>query len=681
MKNLITTTLSLFWITIMVQAQTDTLRYFESYFETTADRQQWSSMPADNNIKWEMDSKGGHYDEEQEMNYNPDTAYSGEYNAIYFWSDFNPQERWLVSKPIDLSDSKKPELSFGHAMYQSFFGTDRLTILFRAGSTAPWDTIYPIYSTPVNAWTERTYNIKDFGTKYLCNGFQMAFKGISRAGLGICIDNVVIEEKDIIIRHVKSTRIRNVIQNPLPSSAMDIPVMRVDINIVGNTDPILLNSIVFTSLSTHDSLFSVNGFELVATKDSSYQTALKGASLKIGSPVSISGGNVTFNNLNYNLSTGYNAIWLIADVKKTAPHKSVVDFKLGASAMNIKGSTFPVSEASPAGFCTVEESVFYDSFEGLSTWTIESDFETAVPKGYTADITEDPAFAYSGTKILGTDLTIDGKYRFNINSANAYYATTPVINLQYYTDVKLSFKKWIAFEGKDQGVIEVTNDNGVTWHKIWDSKVDGQTPDNDWVSYLNSGEFNALTAHQPSVRVRFGIVYADNIFSYAGFNIDNFAITGNYLTNDVGLVDVTRPVNDCHNPGMDSVRIVVHNYADNPTASSVPVFFSIDGSEGNRVLEYIPGPIPKDGTVTYTFTHTADFPGPGDYNLFTVKLQAVGDEDQTNDTRIREVFIQKSESVPDHENFENNGGYWKRYGSDPRWQCKIPEGSVPPVTG
>ncbi len=663
----------LLFITSLAQAQTDTLRYFESYFENLSDCQQWTSQPSDDIKKWDFQTGG--YD-----HFNPDTAYAGTYNAFHFWSDFNPDTRTLVSEPIDLSDSKKPQLSFGHAMYQSIFGTDKLVVLFRAGSAAPWETV-ATYTAPVNQWTLRTFNIKDFGTKYLCEGFQLAFQSIAQGGHGVCIDNVIIEEKDVIIRYVKSMKVSGIEQNPLPSGALDIPILRIDITVVGNTDPLVLDSITISSLSAGDDLFAASGFEVIATHDSSFRPTMGITSLKIGTPVSINSSAITFDNLNYTLNTGYNAIWLVTDIAGNAPHNSQVDFKVNPNAIKINSNKFPAVEASPAGHNTIEQAVFYDSFESTTTWTLQSDFEIAAPKGFIAHITEDPDFAYCGTKVLGTDLITDGKYRLNIISGTAYYATTPVINLQYYTDVKLSFKKWIAFEGNDQGVIEVSNDNGSTWTRIWDSKIDALTPDNDWVSFLMDEEFNEIAAHKASVKVRFGVIYSDNNFAYAGFNIDNFAVTGNYLTNDVGILSMIKPISDCHNPGMDSVMIVVHNYADRATAPTIPVFFSIDGSEAKRVTENIPGPIPSDGTVIYRFTHTADFPSPGNYNNFTLKLQAAGDEDPDNDTKVQGINIQRSISPPDVENFETAGGYWNRYGTDPRWLCKTPEGSIPPISG
>ena len=672
MKYLQLTLVLLMLCLVRVSAQMDTIRYLESYFETLADQQRWTSLPADNDKKWTFQTGGND-------NYNPDTAYEGNVNAFYFWGEGDAYTRQLVSPKVDLSDAKKPQLSFGHAMLNDIWGIHNLKLMFKAGNGAPWEEIAS-YSSPA-VWTLRTFNIKDFGTKYLCNNFQVAFQGTSGGGHGICIDAVVIEEKDIIIRYPKSVKINPVIQNPIPTGAIDIPVMRVDITIVGNTDQTILDSITFKSLSSHDSLFATSGFELVATKDSIYRPVSKGVSLKIGTPVSIANGKITFDNLNYNLTTGYNAIWLVVDIKSTAPHKSMADFKAEANAIKINTTRFPSSEVSPAGFNTIEHAVFYDSFEGTTSWSIQTDFEIAVPKGYVAHITADPDFAYSGTKVLGTDLTADGKYRLNIGSSSAYFATTPVINLKFYDDVKVSFKKWIAFEGNDQGVVEVSVDTAKTWQRIWDSKIDALSPDNNWIGLVIEDAFDAIAARHPWVKIRFGVVYSDNSFAYAGFNIDNFAVTGNYLTNDIGITGINKPVDDCHNPGADNIEVVVRNFADRATASNIPVFFSIYGNESLKVYDTIPGPIPVNGSITFAFTKPANFPGPGNYSGFKVKVEAAGDEDADNDAFVKPIYIQKSISLPHTEDFETGGGYWKPEGSSPTWLCRTPEGSIPLIPG
>jgi hypothetical protein len=659
-----------------IMAQTDTtIRYIESDFETTEDQQRWVSVPADNTIKW-IYANGGN-------GYEPPSAYSGSKNALYYWSDLNPYVRTLVSPAIDLSTSKKPELSFAHAMSESVFGQDNLILLFRAGSSGAWDTIER-YTQEVPSWTLRTFNIKDYGTKYLTDKFYVAFRGISNSGDGVCIDKVIIEEKDIIIRYPKSVDVKQVNHSLIPSGVVDIPVMRVDIVIVGNTNPATLKSMIFKSLSSHDSLFAANGFELVATRDSVYRPSNSAhASLKIGSAVSISSGTITFSNINYNLPTGFNSIWLVADIKSTAPHGSTVDFRMDANAVTINTSTYPAAAVSPAGSNKIEEAIFLDSFETSDKgWVFEgalNDFEMAVPQGKFAHISSDPDYAYSGTKSLGTDLTIDGKYQLNIDASTAYYAVSPVVDLKYYANVKLYFMKWLAFEANDHATIEVSTDTAKTWTVIWDNKLDYVNPDTRWVEYTMTKKFNDLAARKPWVKVRFGIIYSDGTFAYAGWNMDNFAITGDFLSNDVGITSLVKPVDDCLNPGSDVVTIKVRNYAPQATASSLPVFFSVDGV--TKVYDNIPGPIPVDGEVNFTFSQAANITVPGPYNAFIVQLEVPGDEDASNDTVTRDLFIQDNVTVPDLEKFETGNGYWRSAGTSPTWECKMPEGSIPAISG
>ncbi|MBN1159192.1 MAG: hypothetical protein JXA61_07405, partial [Bacteroidales bacterium] len=655
-----------------LDAQIDTIRYLESYFETLDDQQQWTSLPSDNEKKW-IFQKGG------VDHFNPDTAYSGEKNALYYWSDQVPYSHRLVSNPIDLSDASRPELSFGYAMLPDFFGLHQLSLLFKAGASAPWDTIVS-YTTQAD-WTLRTFNIRDYGLKYLCEDFQIAFLGTSGGGHGVCVDQVVIEEKDAILRYVKSVHASHVHHDVVPSGVSDIPVMRVDVVIVGNTGQTVMDSITFSSVNADDDLFATSAFELVATFDSIYRPVSKSGSLKIGTAVSVVDGNILFDNLNYELLTCLNSIWLVADIKTTAPHNSTLDFKLQSHTVKINESTYPSVEQSPPGFNRIEHSVLLESFESANSWVIENDFEMAAPKGFVTHITSDPDFAYSGSKILGTDLTVDGKYLLNISSGNEYYAETPAINLKYYDDVKLTFKKWIAFEGNDHAVIEVSTDTGTTWQRLWDSKVDALTPDYQWSDLTLGQEFDEIASRKPWVKIRFGVIESDNSFAYAGFNIDNFAVTGKFLTNDVGIVNIITPVDDCHNPGMDSVEVVVRNYADRETAALIPVFFSMDGSDQQKIYDAIPGPIPKDGSVTFRFSHPVTFPEAGMYDDFTVGLEAEGDEDPDNDVVVRSVFIQESINPPYVQSFETGDGYWKIYGTDPTWLCKTPEGSIPPLPG
>jgi hypothetical protein len=653
-------------------AQTDTVRYLDSGFETSADRQKWTSVPPDENIKWTFQN-GGH-------NLNPPAAYEGNYNALFYWADLNPNIRTLVSSPIDLSTSSKPQLTFRHAQYQSIWGIDELRLLFRVGATGNWDTI-ETYPSEYAFWDLETFNIHEIDTKYLVNNFYVGFMGISKGGHGVCIDEVIIEEKDEIIKYVYSTDAQNVIHDLVPSGLTDIPVFRIDIVIVGNTGQAILNSVSVKSLCPDNSIFETNGFELIATRDSIFKTKRKGVSTKIGTPASISNGVINFSSLNYTLNIGLNSIWLIADIKADADHKSVIKFMLEEDKVDVNGLKFPGSDITPPGQNTVEESIFSDNFETDKGWDLDYDFEIDVPQGFYAHISSDPPYAYSGNKVMGTDLTEDGKYLLNIDSTNAYFAVSPVLNCKYYDDVKLNFRKWVAFEGNDLGTIDIRFDNKDSWQTIWNSKIDALTPDYGWEELTMSSYIDKIASRQDTVQFRFAIKYSNFNYAYAGWNIDNFALTGNHLVNDIGIVRIIGPEDDCLNTGFDSVKVVIRNYAEGPTNDTIPLFFSKTGISGPRVYDTIFNTIAQDDSIVFTFSTPANFTSAGNYNKFIVVTDARGDEDPTNDSLTKPVFIQESLNTPSFTNFETNGGYWRKDPKNSTWMCKQPDGSIPVIPG
>jgi hypothetical protein len=653
-------------------SQTDTLRYLDSDFETTADRQSWTSLPPDENIKWDFQN-GGH-------NLNPPGAYEGNYNALFYWADLNPNIRTLVSSPIDLSTSSMPQLTFRHAQYQSVWGIDELRLMFRVGATGQWDTI-ETYPDEFDYWDLETFNIHEIDTKYLVNNFYIGFMGISRGGHGVCVDEVIIEEKDAIIKYVYSTDAKNVNHDLVPSGLTDIPVFRVDIVIVGNTGQAILNSLSIKSLCPDNSIFETNGFELIATHDSIFKTKRKGVSTKIGTSAGISGGEITFSSLNQTLNIGLNSIWLLADIKSDADHNSITKFMLEEDGIDVNGSNYPDSDITPSGQNTVEESIFSDNFETDKGWDMDYDFEIDVPQGLYAHISSDPPYAYSGNKIMGTDLTEDGKYQLNIDSTNAYFAVSPVLNCKYYANVKLNFRKWVAFEGNDLGTIDVRFDNKDSWQTIWNSKIDALTPDYGWEELTIYSDIDEIANRQDTVQFRFSIKESNFSYAYAGWNIDNFAVTGNHLMNDIGIVRVIEPNDDCINTGFDSVKVVIRNYAEGPTNDTIPLFFSLTGITGPRVYDTIFTPLAQDDSIVFTFSKPANFAAPGDYNKFIVVADARGDEDPTNDSITHPVFIQESLNIPSFTDFETSGGYWRKDPGNSTWLCKQPDGSIPVIPG
>ncbi|RPH75455.1 hypothetical protein EHM76_01615, partial [bacterium] len=490
---------------------------------------------------------------------------------------------------------------------------------------------------------------------------------------------MIIEEKGYIKKYIRNSSIESVKQSIIPSGVGNLPVMRVYLEVFGTVDSMKLNSIAFKSAGSDNNVFKVNGFKLYATKGPEFRILENGKSTLITPAVSINSGVVTFSGLNYWLKTGQNYLWLTTDIKPDRfTQGNTVDFKIMQHAISINDTLLPVQETNPSGYYTIEESVFFDDFEGISSWTIDTDFEIAAPRGYIIGYTRDPGYAYSGQKCLGTDLTVNGAYLMNINSTNAYYAVTPPLNLKYCIDAKLHMKTWNGFDALDNATIDVSTDNGVTWTPVWLNSVDGLQSESKWNDLLFSNKFDALVRKKENVRVRFAMNYSDNQFALSGWNIDNFAVTGNHLDTDLGITQVISPYDDCFGTNNDAVRIVVRNNASVPSPVSIPVYFALNGKNGTRVYDTIPGPIAPDDSVEFTFTRLASFPAAGKYPSFTVSLELTGDEDTSNNAFYKPVYIQQSLFPPATEKFESNEGFW-RVGGNPRWECMRPDGSIPVI--
>lgn len=651
---------------IPVKAQTDTLYYLNTSFETPEDQGVWTSLPSHATIKWEFD-EGGHSWPLQP--YPP----TGDYNAIFYWSDFGTSYyRNLVSPAIDLSSAQKPQFTFWHAQ-AAFIGQDELYLLFKAGPAAEWDTIAS-YVNEVPDWSKRVFNIQDVDEKYLCDGFQIGFLGLANGGQGVCIDSVVIKETATIDKFVHSYGYDEVDHLVVASKTKQLPLIRTRIEVLGNNGDGKLNSISFRLNSGSDSYFKSAGFKLFHTISDVFKSKENSSPTQIGSAVSISGGVVTFTGLNEDLELGNNYIWLAADLADDIPHGSTFSFGVDANSFQVNDTLLPGSAISNIFNANVNEAIFYDNFDASSGWSIEPDFEIDVPQGKVIGKSKDPGYAYSGSNVLGTDLTDNGAYPYPL--AAAYHAVSPMINLRYYDQVKVYMRKWIDFNPLDRASISFSTDNGTNWTTVWESHIDNPVASTDWDEILFSTEADELLSKNDSIRVRFSVLEANTVNTRAGFNIDNFTIAGNHLDTDVGITRIISPYDDCLGFNNDTVRIVLKNYAEQATPAEIPVYFGLWGSGGTLVHETVTGPIAKDDSLVYTFSTLANFPQGDIYDKFIVGIDLTGDEDSRNDTLTKPLYIPDSYVTPALSDFEYKGGIWvPSEGST--WLCKAPEGSIP----
>ncbi len=656
-------------LTTPLKAQ-EVIYYIYEDFETDS-RDLWISTPSDPNVKWIFQDGG--FNDLPPWDYQVD----GANNAVFKrYNATGAEYRLLESPTIDLSAASMPQLVFAHAQHNLFSFQDEMYLMFKAGTSADWDTIeyYPNYVYP---WTERFYNIHEYGEKYLVEDFQLGFLGVGKGGNGVCIDSVVIEEKDVIPKYVRNFSIEQVDHSILPSGIENVPLLKIYVEVFGNVSSQVLNSIDFTSLGTSDLDFPTGAFDIYRTRNEIFKSEENGVSNQIGSSASISSGTVSFTDIAFTLQTGDNYIWLTANIDQNAGHNNIVDFRLDQNSISISDTLLPIANVNPSGYSVIKESLLFDNFETLKGWTLGGDFEIDTPQGKVVNISADPGYAYSGVKILGTDLKEDGGYLPGIGPGTEYYAVAPAVNLKYYKDIKLYAQKWISFDFDDKVYIEVSADGGSTWVPIWDRQNDFGTgiAENGWNELIVENNIDENVAIHENVIFRLAMKETDIGYVLAGWNLDDFAIVGNHLETDVGITQVLSPYNDCIGTFNDSVKIVVRNYAEGPTAAQIPVFYSLNGIGGTLIYDTIQGPIAQDDSVVFVFAQNAGFPAPGSYD-FVVGTSLANDEDQSNDLAYVDIYLQNNIEAPYTENFETGKGYWLK-SSGSKWDCVVPSGGVP----
>jgi hypothetical protein len=644
-----------------------------SDFEELEDQQQWTNSPSNNPfITWE-------YEEGGKDNEYPLNAASGDLNAVFSYSSGGDTVyyRNLISPKIDLSVALKPQLSFQHAQYGGIPSHDYTYLLFKAGDGADWDTIES-WHDEIPGWEEEVFVLDEIDSKYQCKDFQIAFLAYSVGIKGSCVDSVVIEEKDTLDYFVHNITYSQVDNKYLTSKAVQVPLTQVKLNVLGNNGDRNLKSISFVLNEGEDSFFKANGFKLFLTKDNTFKNEYQGASTQIGSAVSISSGVVTFSGLSEKLRIGNNYLWLTADIADDVTHNSPMVFGVNSNSLQFNDTLMPGTAIDTIFYDLIEEAVFYDNFDTDKGWDLTSsggDFERAVPLGLSTAITEDPSYAYSGSYVLGTDLTDDGLYEKSITPSTSYYAESPELDLKYYNDVKIYMKKWIDFYFQDTAYIEITNDGGSSWNQIWYNREDNPTFSPGWGEIFNVGDADELLSHQSNVKLRF-TVYKTSNTARAGFNIDHFFITGNHLEKDVGITNIISPFDDCIGYNNDTVKIEVRNYAEGASPSVIPVYYALWGLDSTIVRDTIRTSIPQDGSIIFTFSELANFPRGDHYDNFTCGIDLEGDEDASNDKMVKDLYIQDSYTPPAFQDFEFSGGVWipSKSGS---WECVVSDGTIP----
>jgi len=697
MKIIKTLQISIFCLFIFLNTYSQVV-YFSEGFENEGNKPlNWKNIAVTFNHSWEYHDGGhGPFGFDEALTF-PDTACNGNYNAVLYYDNSISRITKLVTPLIDLEFAVKPELRFWHAQIKSGDDQDELAVYYRVHEDSVWRFLED-YTSEVSEWTERKMFLPDTS---LSGTYYIAFEGKTKWGHGVCIDSVQIVETGIIPSHVEEVLYDNYNNEPVSTGSSSNPIIKIRLKIYGNTGNIILDSLAFKSLNDNDGDLSNNGVKLFYTKDENFNTAVQ-----LGSSKNFSGGTVVFDNLDYTLTTGYSYLWLTYDCVEGATPGNIFDaavlensFKLRIDTSGIEFNEniyvqndslyyksendtlsepiilyVPDTEQSPDGSRSIVENIFYDFFDTDKGWSLEGEFEIDAPQGLGDSIngSPDPEHAFIGSNVLGYDLTDNGNYEPNISTS--YMAESPVFDCYYYKNVKLTYYRWLNIEKNDydKAFISLSADSGNTWKTIWNNP---KADENFWSYHSLDASF---TDRKRNAKLAFILGPTDGSTSLSGWNIDNLAVIGDYITRDISIQSWVTPVSGCGHSDNDTVKVMLKNSGANTLNDTVILFYSFSGALNKTAHDTLIVNLMPEEELLYAFSETVDLSSPYFYDSSQVfaSVTLKNDQYQLNDTAWKELLVIPTYRPLFTEDFEAGFGYWQKIGAVNSWEYGTPNGTV-----
>ena len=665
--------LLLLYIAVLpVAAQVHLTEGFESGSKPTG----WTEETVVGNEPWRY-RNGGHSPndnnwlvppEEEDITRNPPAAYEGTYNAIFFKQGDNNERTKLITPELDVLGASGLELSFYLCQipwtFEGVTGQDVLRIYYKNTPEGAWTLLHE-YLDPVYDWEEQILVLPNPTATY-----YVAFEGHTRWGYGTCIDNVIIQETAAQSLYLGDVEFSQKIEGVVPSGSFDIPIVRIDMKVFGNTGSAILNQFSVQSLNTDDNDLASNGVKLYYTANQVFST-----DHMLGSPTGFSGGMATFSGLSHSLPAGQSYLWVTYDIQPDAKHGNQLDVMVPAEAIVVNDSLYPNTDQYPVGFLTVYETLYEEDFEGSHGWTLTGEFEVGTPNGMGGSPgNPNPSGAFRGTSSLGTDLSGLGSNPYNyepgLNEASSYTATSPETDVFYYKNLNIFFRRYLNIEVWDHAAIQVSSDGGTQWNTIWENT--SFVSDFEWEE--EKIEIPNEFARTEQFRIRYKLGPTDGYNNYSGWNVDDIYVTGEFISKDVGVSGWIYPQSGSGHTANDSVTVQIRNYGGADIVDPVLVAYSFDGGESWEV-DQMNQQIPVGSSVVFTFPTLVDLSEPGFRPSVMAKTAMPGDQYPANDLFVTQLYIVPTYTPPYYEDFESNDGYWRPDGIQ-MWQHGVPAGNV-----
>jgi len=602
--------------------------------------------------KWRYQEGGGASTQEPDFK-SPPTAHSGTKNALFQYEGSGLASR-LITPAMDLRFSTKPVLSFWLAQDVWEDNTDELVVYYRTSPTSAWIMLEE-YKSTIMEWSYREIVLPSEVKVQTC---QIAFVATSYYGWGVCLDDILIDERGNVTRTVNSLMLHQV-NEVIPSGSAGNPVCFVEIGVVGNKDDLYLTQADFKYTGT--TIADITNGSLFYTKDSVFSNETP-----VPLTFSIRNDTLRFSGGQRILSTGNNYIWLCLDVAASAAHNNTVDVSIQPNSFTIGGIKYPSGSQNPSGTCTIEESINYYDFESTSGWTLTNSWAIGIPQGGGYN---DPTKAFAGQNVMATNL--NGNYPPDVTTGSEHRATSAPFNAKYFKNVYLRYKRWLNVESTDRLRVWYSNNGGATWNQLMENT--SNIFDRSWKNTVHS--LTTQATRKEDIRIRFAIDQTDGTTEYGGWNIDNLALTGDFIAKDLGIIGYTSPYKHCGMTSAETVTVKIKNFGGATVNGPYEVGFSTNGGT-TYTREVVNTPINSEDTLTYTFNPaTANLSQPGLKNL-AFKTFLTGDEDPANDLLTGSLYVFPTKNYLYSTSFESSNEHWYPSGANSTWAWGVPNAVV-----
>ncbi len=582
----------------------------------------------------------------------PPNAHGGAYNALFQDESIGPTRKLFTPIIPNIELSVKPTLYFWHAQDAWLGSNDELKVYYRVSSTSSW-VFLELFSASTPNWVLREIILPDAAKTTTT---QIAFEARSNYGWGVCIDDVSIEERGILPRTIQSFTAKQYPSTFASGSSIN-PYGFINIAVVGNTGNIPITSLVLNY--TGSEISNISGVNFYHTRDSIFSVTNK-----IPGTISISSNEIRLEAPSFDLLTGNNYIWATFDISPESQHGNTVDFEIAANSASLGSFTFPTANLTPAGVGVINKALLFDDFEQPNSWTSSSLWEVGIPLG---GGTFDPTYPYSGISVLATNL--NGNYPSNIPYTNPEITTSPVVNAKYYKNLFVSYRRWLNIEYFDKASVKISNNNGDTWSTIFTNSSD--ILDRNWRN--SRYNISSVATRKENVTFSFAIDTTNSFSQFGGWNIDNFAITGEFIHSDVGVKGLVKPIKKCGYSEDETVSVIVKNYGGATVNVPFEVGYSLDGGT-TFTKESFTQSIASEAEIEFEFTTPVNLLSPGLKN-FTFRTFLTNDQDAANNSFSNSLYVFPTVAYPFETSFESTAANFYASGTNSSWQWGVPSGS------